>query len=118
MSIRSFRDVYRCPECQKEVSPNQEKCPSQHTLHWDQAAVRGALTANQKPNTPVKSSEPMTQWGVFALYVLIVLVIGFALAYSLYKGSDYMNFSSALVTALTTIAGFAVGVNSGTSGQK
>jgi predicted exporter len=58
--------------------------------------------------------ETKIEWGVFFLYLAIVSVLGFALAYALYLGTNYTTFAGTIVTALTTIAGFAVGVNSGT----
>jgi hypothetical protein len=54
---------------------------------------------------------PQLNKAVLALYVLIVLVLGALGAYSLYLGKDYVTFTSSIVTALTTIAGFAVGAN-------
>jgi hypothetical protein len=53
--------------------------------------------------------------GVLVLYITLVIVLGLALWYSLSLGSSYTTFASSLVTALTTIAGFAVGVNSHTA---
>jgi len=91
-----------------------EKCPKGHYLEWDGApATRAAPPAGTKTNKPTTLLETKIDWGVFGLYILIVAVLGTALVYSLSKGSDYASFSSAIVTALTTIAGFAVGVNSG-----
>ena len=57
--------------------------------------------------------QPTTQldYGVLALYVIIVGVLGAMGAYSLMLGQAYMTFTSSIVTALTTIAGFAVGAN-------
>ncbi len=46
-----------------------------------------------------------------ALYAIIIIVLGLALIFSLSLGKDYMAFSSSIVTALTTIAGFVVGTN-------
>jgi hypothetical protein len=50
-------------------------------------------------------------WGVVVLYLVIVIMLGVALMYSLSLGAAYATFSSSIVTAITTIAGFAVGVN-------
>jgi len=38
--------------------------------------------------------------------------MGAAILYSLYSGKNYQTFSCAIITALTRIAGFAIGVNS------
>ena len=67
------------------------------------------------PQTPVESLETKIDYGVFLLYVLIVGFLGCALLYSLYLGSTYQTFSSAIITAMTTIAGFAVGANASSS---
>jgi len=45
------------------------------------------------------------------LYFIIIVVLGSALIYSLSLGKDYVTFSSSIITAITTIAGFAVGAN-------
>jgi len=51
------------------------------------------------------------QWPVVILYFIIIVVLGSALIYSLSLGKDYVTFSSSIITAITTIAGFAVGAN-------
>src|SRR5208337_1249038 len=108
-------ELYRCPDCRAEVSYGDEKCKNDHLLAWDNAAVaRIAEQTGTTPKTPTTFLETKIEWGVFGLYILIIAILGVALVYSLSKGTDYTNFSSAIVTALTTIAGFAVGVNSGT----
>jgi hypothetical protein len=67
------------------------------------------------PGNPVSpvlvGEEPAIDWSVLILYVIIVSFLGAALVYSLYLGPDFQNFSASIVTALTTIAGFAIGVN-------
>jgi hypothetical protein len=73
----------------------------------------GAMKEMSAPVKPVLVEEPAIDWSVLILYVIIVLVLGTALVYSLNLGKDYLSFSSAIVTALTTIAGFAVGANAG-----
>lgn len=66
----------------------------------------------EKPVSPVLvGAEPAIDWSVLILYIIIVSFLGIALVYSLHLGSDYQNFSASIVTALTTIAGFAIGVN-------
>lgn len=63
------------------------------------------------PVSPVLVEEPAIDWSVLILYIIIVSFLGVALVVSLYLGSDYQSFSASIVTALTTIAGFAIGVN-------
>ena len=63
------------------------------------------------PVEPILVEEPAIDWGVLILYAIIITILGIALVVSLTLGSDYLNFASAIVTALTTIAGFAIGVN-------
>jgi hypothetical protein len=63
------------------------------------------------PLAPVLVEEPAIDWSVLILYIIIVSFLGAALIVSLYLGSDYQSFSASIVTALTTIAGFAIGVN-------
>lgn len=65
-----------------------------------------------EPVTPIVSTEFVLDRNVLYLYILVVSILGAALLYSLYLGKDYQTFSSAIITALTTIAGFAIGVNS------
>ena len=63
---------------------------------------------------PVSVPEPpplVLNKAVLVLYLTIVIVLGLALGYSLTLGKDYIVFASSIVTALTTIAGFAVGAN-------
>jgi len=117
MSVRGFREVYRCPQCRAEVTQGDAKCKNGHTLEWiEAAAVRVAPSAGGASTKPTTFLETKIEWGVFGLYVIIVGVLGISLLYSLSKGTDYTTFASAIVTALTTIAGFAVGVNAGNSG--
>ena len=66
---------------------------------------------------PIMVEEPMIDKGVLLLYVIIVGALAAALIFSLSLGKDYQSFSSSIVTALTTIAGFAVGANAGQSRQ-
>jgi len=66
-----------------------------------------------EPVKPILVEEPAIDWSVLILYAIIVFFLGLALIYSLSLGKDYQSFSSAVVTALTTIAGFAIGVNAG-----
>ncbi|MDI9643749.1 MAG: hypothetical protein QFX35_00835 [Candidatus Verstraetearchaeota archaeon] len=70
-----------------------------------------AATKTSEPVTPIVSTELVLDRNVLYLYVLIVSILGLALMYSLYLGEKYQTFSSAIITALTTIAGFAIGVN-------
>jgi len=65
------------------------------------------------PVKPVLFEEPAIDWSVLILYVIIVIFLGVALVYSLSLGKDYLSFAAAIVTALTTIAGFAIGANAG-----
>lgn len=65
------------------------------------------------PTQPVLVEEPAIDWGVLMLYVIVISFLGISLIYSLSLGKDYLSFASAIVTALTTIAGFAVGANAG-----
>jgi hypothetical protein len=72
----------------------------------------GTLGTPDNPVSPVLvGEEPAIDWSVLILYVIIVAFLGSALVYSLNLGPDYLSFSASLVTALTTIAGFAIGVN-------
>ena len=64
--------------------------------------------------TALAHGRPGFEWGVFALYVIVVAVLGVALVYALSMGTNYTTFAGSVVTALTTIAGFGVGVNSTT----
>jgi len=63
--------------------------------------------------THVVVEESVLDKSVLAVYLVIVTVLGAALIYSLSLSKDYQTFSSAIVTSLTTIADFAIGVNSG-----
>ena len=63
------------------------------------------------PIAPVLVEEPAIDWSVLILYIIIVSFLGIALVYSLHLGTEYQSFSASIVTALTTIAGFAIGVN-------
>jgi uncharacterized BrkB/YihY/UPF0761 family membrane protein len=63
------------------------------------------------PVKPVLVEETTIDWGVLILYIIIVVFLGIALVYSLSLGKDYLNFSTAIITAVTTIAGFAIGTN-------
>lgn len=67
------------------------------------------------PDNPVSpvlvGQEPAIDWSVLILYIIIVAFLGSALIYSLSLGSAFQSFSASIVTALTTIAGFAIGVN-------
>ncbi len=117
MSVRGYREVYRCPQCRAEVAQGDPTCKNKHPLEWGEAAaVREAAPPGQTSTKPTTFLETKIEWGVFGLYVLIVGVLGIALLYSLSKGTEYTTFASAIVTALTTIAGFAVGVNAGSPG--
>ena len=115
MSVRGYKEIFRCPQCRAEVSQGDATCKNGHELAWGGAAPQKVATPAGTPaNTPTTFLETKIDYGVFLLYVLIVVVLGAALWYSLSLGTGYMSFSSAIVTALTTIAGFAVGVNAGT----
>jgi hypothetical protein len=113
MSVRGFRESYHCSECGAVVARGQSQCINQHPLAWDQAAVTRAAAKGQTATQPTTFLETKIEWGVFFLYLVIAAVLGGALVFSLSKGTDYTTFASSIVTALTTIAGFAVGVNSG-----
>jgi hypothetical protein len=72
----------------------------------------GPPGAPDNPVSPVLvGQEPAIDWSVLILYIIIVAFLGSALVYSLNLGPDYQSFSASIVTALTTIAGFAIGVN-------
>jgi hypothetical protein len=66
-----------------------------------------------EPVKPVLTEEPAIDWSVLILYGIIIIFLGAALVYSLSLGTGYLDFATAIVTALTTIAGFAVGANAG-----
>jgi hypothetical protein len=71
-----------------------------------------AVTAPTQPPSGVQvPAEFEIQKGILILYLLIIGVLGMALGYSLSLGKDYVTFSSSIITAITTIAGFAVGAN-------
>lgn len=55
--------------------------------------------------------QPRLNWPVLFLYVIIVGFLGSALLYSLMLGKDYVSISNSIITALTSVAGFAVGAN-------
>jgi len=65
-----------------------------------------------EPVTPIVLTVFVLDRNVLYLYILVVSILGAALLYGLYLGKDYQTFSSAIITALITIAGFAIGVNS------
>lgn len=117
MSVRGFKQTFRCPECGIVVTPGTTECPNcKHQIRWDPAAVaRAQKTA--PASQPTTILETKIEWGVFILYVIIAMVLGSALLYSLSLGTSYTTFAGTIITALTTIAGFAVGVNSSTSTQ-
>lgn len=115
MSVRGFKQTYRCPECGTVVTPGQTECPKcKQQIRWDQAAVAKAQTAGTTASQPTTFLETKIEWGVFVLYVILAVVLGSALLYALSLGTNYTTFAGTIVTALTTIAGFAVGVNSTT----
>ena len=115
MSVRGFTESYHCSECGAVVKRGQTECVNNHTQAWDPAAVtRAAGTGKTPPTQPTPFLETKIEWGVFALYVIVVAVLGVALVYALSMGTNYTTFAGSVVTALTTIAGFGVGVNSTT----
>ncbi|MEN3049771.1 MAG: hypothetical protein ABC585_05775 [Candidatus Methanosuratincola petrocarbonis] len=65
-----------------------------------------------EPVTPIVLTVFVLDRNVLYLYILVVSILGAALLYGLCLGKDYQTFSSAIITALITIAGFAIGVNS------
>jgi hypothetical protein len=100
--------------------PGASKCSNpdpakQHTITWPGSPeAKAAAAPGATPTTPIASRETTLDKGVLSLYLIIVFVLGVAMLYSLYKGTDYNSFSTGIVTALTTIAGYAIGVNSST----
>ncbi len=58
-----------------------------------------------------QAGEVQIQWPVVLLYFAMLGVLGLGLMYSLSLGKEYQSFASSIITAITTIAGFAVGVN-------
>ncbi len=58
-----------------------------------------------------QAGEVQIQWPVVLLYLVMLGVLGLGLMYSLSLGKEYQTFASSIITAITTIAGFAVGVN-------
>lgn len=73
--------------------------------------MSGAPGTPGNPVSPILVEEPAIDWSVLILYIIIVTFLGIALVYSLSLGTGFQNFSASIVTALTTIAGFAIGVN-------
>ena len=98
--------------CHAEVPVGGTACTSagHHPIEWANGISVGDPSGKQ-PTKPLTGIETTIAWGVFYVYCLIVGVLGAALAASLYLGTGYMSFSTGVVTALTTIAGYAVGVN-------
>jgi hypothetical protein len=73
-------------------------------------AKQGETGTTQTPTT-----SPVLNTGVLILYLLIIGVLGAALWASLASGKTDTTFSSGIITAITTIAGFAVGINASPS---
>jgi hypothetical protein len=114
MSVRGLKESYYCSECGLRVTRGQTECNNKHPIAWDQAAATRAKETGKAATQPTTFLETKIEWGVFFLYLAIVGVLGFALAYALSMGTSYTTFGGTIVTALTTIAGFAIGVNAGT----
>lgn len=133
MSISDRRETVRTVTVKRPLPPEQIVPPeTQNRLKALMAEkkdqlrvgdVHGALTA-QMPGQPAgaaagagettetteKTSQPTTKTGVLILYILIIAVLGGALWASLASGKSD-TFSTSIITALTTIAGTAVGAN-------
>jgi hypothetical protein len=80
------------------------------------APPAGPSAAGGGPPPPGQVSVPQytpaeIKWPIVVLYVVTVAFLGVALLYSLSLGKDYLTFAGSVITALTTIAGFAVGAN-------
>lgn len=119
--------MYRCPVCHVVVGPDDATCKNGHALTAQVTAAVPSATKDaagpssatgQQVSTATEVLETKIDYGVFLLYVLIVAILGAALLYSLSLGSTYQTFSSAIITALTTIAGFAVGANASSPSPK
>lgn len=121
MSIRDYQPVFRCSICKAVVDPNRDdKCRNGHPLDWNLTSAVPAkplVAGAAAPNKPIESSEATLSKPVLYIYLIIVVVLGAALGASLYLGTNYTTFASSIVSALTTIAGFAVGINATQSGK-
>jgi len=73
----------------------------------------GSPGSPTNPVSPVLVEEPTLDKSVLILYVIILSFLGVGLIISLLLGTEFQSFSASIVTAMTTIAGFAIGVNSG-----
>jgi len=73
--------------------------------------MSGSPGSPGSPVSPILVEEAKLDWSVLILYIIIISFLGAALVYSLHLGTDFMSFSASIVTAMTTIAGFAIGVN-------
>lgn len=92
------------------VGPPASTLPSRASIAKGKPGV--AVTTPTIPTGGVQmQSEFEIQKGIVILYLVIIGVLGMALGYSLSLGKDYVTFSSSIITAITTIAGFAVGAN-------
>jgi hypothetical protein len=72
----------------------------------------GSPGSPTNPVSPVLVEEPTLDKSVLILYILILSFLGVGLIISLLLGTEFQSFSASIVTAMTTIAGFAIGVNS------
>lgn len=63
--------------------------------------------STDKANSRSATRQQLDNKSVYKLYILIVLVLGVLGGLSLFLGKD--TYTASIVTALTTIAGFAVG---------
>lgn len=87
------------------VAPNQDKCINGDQLDW--AILRGGSTS---PNTPTKDDDT-TKFNkyVFGIYLVVFAILGAALIFTIAISNTTLPAS--IITAMVTIAGFAVGIN-------
>jgi hypothetical protein len=72
----------------------------------------GSPGSPTNPVSPILVEEPTLDKSVLILYIIILSFLGVGLIISLLLGTEFQSFSASIVTAMTTIAGFAIGVNS------
>jgi hypothetical protein len=114
MSLYRDKRVYTCPIDGLEVKITDNTCPNGHVLDWGTMPAKPAVAAHQlaagtkeAPVKPDQKTDSKFSGGVLVLYIIIISVLGAALFADLDLGKD----PSAIITAITTIAGFAVGIN-------
>jgi hypothetical protein len=105
LSITYKERTYHCPQCNTEVPFGASTCVKGHQLDWAYQTNRTAATAQ----TPTEGETTKFNNLVFWLYIVIFAFLGFALLYTIYTNNT--TIPGSIITAMVTIAGFAVGIN-------